>query len=105
MDLDLLRDGYLRILQCIYAPKQYYQRVRTFLREYRPPRVEPPLEFCHIWAFIRSIVQLGILGKERVHYWGLLLWTPFRRPRLFPMAVTLAIYGYHFRKICELRVK
>ncbi|MGB9641204.1 MAG: DUF4070 domain-containing protein, partial [Anaerolineales bacterium] len=27
--------------------------------------------------------------------------TLFRRPRLFPYSITLAIYGYHFRKICE----
>jgi hypothetical protein len=33
-----------------------------------------------------------------------LLWTLFRRPRLFPEAVTFAIYGYHFRKVCEIRL-
>jgi hypothetical protein len=28
-------------------------------------------------------------------------WTLLRRPRLFSLAMTLAIKGYHFRKICE----
>ena len=55
-------------------------------------------------AFFRSILRLGILGKERVHYWKLLLWTILHRPRLFADAVTFAIYGYHFRKVCELRL-
>jgi hypothetical protein len=55
-------------------------------------------------AFFRSILRLGILGKERFQYWKLLLWTLFRRPRLLPEAITLAIYGYHFRKVCELRL-
>jgi hypothetical protein len=47
---------------------------------------------------------MGILGKERFYYWKLLLWTLFRRPRLLSEAVAFAIYGYHFRKVCEIRL-
>jgi len=39
---------------------------------------------------------------ERVHYWKLWLWTLFHKPGLFPQAIELAIYGYHFRRVCEL---
>jgi hypothetical protein len=28
-------------------------------------------------------------------------WTLFRKPRLFPLAITYAVYGYHFRKVTE----
>jgi len=108
MNLDTLREGYKNILQHIYSPGPYYQRVKTFLREYKPPKIKAPLDLKHtleyILAFFRSIYHLGIVGKERVHYWKLLLWTLFRRPQLFPLAVTLAIYGHHFRKVCELHV-
>jgi radical SAM superfamily enzyme YgiQ (UPF0313 family) len=108
MNLDTLREGYNNILQHIYSPEHYYQRVRTFLREYKPPKIKASLDFKHvleyILAFFRSIYHLGIVGKERVHYWKLLFWTLFRRPELFPLAVTFAIYGYHFRKVCELHV-
>jgi hypothetical protein len=55
-------------------------------------------------AFFRAGVRLGIIGRERLQYWNLLFWALFRRPRLFPQAVTLAIYGYHFRIICEQHV-
>ena len=58
----------------------------------------------YIAAFIRSIIVLGIIGKERSHYWRLLLWTLLTRPRLLPQAVTLAIYGFHFRKVFEKRL-
>lgn len=104
MSLETLHEGYRSIMEHIYAPSYYYQRVKTFLREYRPPKIRPPLDKERILAFFRSIVRLGVLGKERFHYWRLLLWTFFRRPRLLPDAVTLAIYGYHFRKVCELRL-
>jgi len=53
---------------------------------------------------VRSFYRLGIMDSGRWHYWKLMLWTQFRRPRLFAHAVTLAIYGYHFRKVCEGRV-
>ena len=104
MNFDTLREGYKHILRHIYSPKFYYQRVKTFLREYQSPEIKAPLDFQHTLAFFRSIYQLGILGEERGHYWKLLLWTLFRRPKLFPLAVTFAVYGYHFRKICELHI-
>ena len=104
MNPDVLRRGYREIMRRIYGPALYYERVKVFLRDYRPPKVKVPLDADHVLAFFRSIVRLGILGKERFHYWGLMLWTAVHRPLLFPKAVTLAIYGYHFRKVCELRL-
>jgi radical SAM superfamily enzyme YgiQ (UPF0313 family) len=104
MSLDTLRDGYKYILRHIYSPRPYYQRVKTFLREYQPPELKPSWDFEHILAFVRSICRLGIIGKERAHYWHLLWWTLFRCPRSFPLAMALAVYGYHLRRICELHV-
>ncbi|MDF1500077.1 MAG: DUF4070 domain-containing protein [Anaerolineales bacterium] len=108
MNMDTLRHGYKQILEHIYSPGAYYQRIQSFLREYQPPKVKMPIDFSfmmeHLLALLRSIYWLGILGKERVHYWKLLFWTLFRKPRLLPQAVTLAIYGYHFRKVCESHV-
>jgi radical SAM superfamily enzyme YgiQ (UPF0313 family) len=104
MGLDNLREGYKAVLQHIYSPEKYYQRVKTFLHEYRPAGSYTHLDLQHKLAFFRSIYRLGILGEERVHFWGLLLWTGLHRPRLFPLAVILAICGHHFRKVCELRI-
>ncbi len=104
MDLDVLHEGYRNIMRHIYSQKHYYKRVKTFLREYRAPKIEMPLDFQHFLAFFRSNVRLGVFGKERFQYWRLLLWTLFRRPELFSLAITLAIHGHHFRKICELHI-
>lgn len=93
-----------QVLISPYAPKLYYERVLTFLREYTPPNIQVPLERQFILAFLRSIYQLGIRGIERTHYWWLFFWTLFRRPRLFPLAITFAIYGFHFRQVIELHV-
>ena len=105
MDYDLLINGYKKVLGTLYSPRHYYERVRTFLREYIPPQNNLfHFRFNYIAAFIKSIIVLGIIGKERFHYWRLLLWTIFTRPRLIPQAVTLSIYGFHFRKVFEKRL-
>jgi len=64
--------------------KLYYQRV-TFLREYKAPKIESPLDFQRFLAIFRSSIRLGIFG-------------------LLPLAITLVIYGYHFRKVCNLHI-
>jgi radical SAM superfamily enzyme YgiQ (UPF0313 family) len=105
MDPELLRNGYRRLVQRLYAPEAYYQRVKTFLRDYRPPKIRTPMNpgylTEYVLAFLRSVYRLGVAGKERVQYWKLFLWTLFRRPRSFPLAIRFAIYGYHFRKISQ----
>ena len=58
----------------------------------------------YLLALVRSIYQLGFRGIERVQYWQLFLWTLFRRPRLFPLAITFTIYGFHFRQVVALHV-
>lgn len=101
MGLERLQAGYEEILRNIYAPRLFYHRLRTFLREYRLPSVRAKLDFQHKMAFFRSVYLLGIRGKERLQYAKTVLWTICTRPRLLPLAVTLAIYGHHFRRVCE----
>ena len=109
MNLETLRTGYKNLLEHIYSPEVYYQRVKTFLRDYTPPKIKVPLHLKYFWGdiltLLQSIIRLGVVGRERVYYWKLFLWTLVRRPRVFPLAITFAIYGYHFRKISQLRIQ
>lgn len=104
MNLNTLQEGYKKIIQHIYTPEYYYARVKTFFQEYKTPEIKNPLKFKHLVILGRSIYYLGIKGKERFYFWKLLCWTCFRRPELLPLAVELAIKGYHFRKVVELHV-
>ncbi len=96
-----LVEGYKTVLRKIYTPGPYYARVRTFLREYRRPRVTARLSWRHLAAFGWSSMRLGVIGRERLQYWRLLAWTLCHRPALLQLAVTFAIYGHHFRKCCD----
>ena len=105
MGLEPLRQGYRWLLDQIYSPQYYYARVKTFLREYKAPAVSLHLEPQYVLAFFRSVYQLGMRGSERAPYWALLFWTIFRRPKLFPLAVAMTIFGFHFRQVVELHVQ
>jgi len=100
MNRELLVNGYQKILDTIYSPKCYYARIRGFLADYAPSQ-EKLFHFrlSHVVAFVRSVFVLGIAEKERYQYWKLLIWSLFRRPRLMPLAIGLAICGFHFRKV------
>lgn len=106
MKSEVLLDGYKQILRTIYSPARYYERVKTFLKEYHPaPNVNRRLQYHHVRAFFNSLWVLGLFAKGRIYYWKLFIYTLFKCPRKFPLAINLAIYGYHFRKIAEKYTK
>lgn len=97
-----LLSGYRTILDTIYSPKNYYQRVIRLLREYRPMHQgNYHLQPGYVGALFKSILFLGIFGRERLQFWKLFFWSLIRRPRLFPLAITYAVYGFHFRTVAE----
>ena len=102
MDKGQLLKGYEKILSSIYRPRPYYQRIKTFLKEYKAPKISIKVDYQGCLAFFRSSIRIGVFGKERIQYWNLVVWTLCRCPKLLPLAVTLAIHGHHFRKVCKL---
>jgi radical SAM superfamily enzyme YgiQ (UPF0313 family) len=109
MGYETLVKGYQKIIQGIYSPKPYFERVKAFLKEYKPRRKKAlKLRWGHIrfhfgysTVFFKSVLVLGMKDKARWHFWKLFFWSLFRRPKLFNLAITYAIYGYHFRKVFE----
>lgn len=102
MDLNTLVHGYERIVQTIYSPKYFYERVTKFLQESYPKEIGKAHVSIHeVGAFFKAILKLGIIGEERKYYWKLVFWSLFKKPKAFQRAITFAIYGYHFRKFFE----
>jgi radical SAM superfamily enzyme YgiQ (UPF0313 family) len=100
MDLHELMTGYQKIISGIYSSEMYHKRVLSFLKSYNPPLLGGNhLSFNKIMALVKSVVIIGIIEKNRKYYWMLLLWSIFRKPKVFPLAVTYSIQGYHYRKI------
>lgn len=100
MDSEKLMNGYKSILKTIYSPKYFYERVMVFMKDFEPKKKKVfHLNPNYILALFRSIYKLGVLGEERIYYWKLFIWTLFRKPQLFSLAILFAIYGFHFKKI------
>ena len=102
MNPKVLQEGYRRIIKTIYSQKMYYERVKNFLRDYS-------LEaFFHsrtgideFKAFIKSLWILGVLEKGKKYFWKLLFSCLIKHPKKFAVAVRMAIFGYHFRRVAE----
>ena len=102
MNYETLINGYRHILDTIYSPKHYYERIKTFLEEYKPRgKIAGTMQIHHGKAFLRSIWFLGVREKGRRYYWKLFISTLLMSPRKFPLSIILAVYGYHFRKVAD----
>jgi radical SAM superfamily enzyme YgiQ (UPF0313 family) len=106
MNMDFLRSGYENLLESLYTPIHYYERLKTFLKFYSHKGTHAvKVSWNDIKAFIRSMIILGIIEKERKQYWRLFFWTLFRKTKAFPKFISLAISGYHYRKITDQIVR
>ncbi len=94
--------GYSKILNTIYSHKEYYERLKKFLREYRLPSWKSSLiTFADLKAFVKMLWILGIVENGKYYFWKLLFTSLIQYPKKFPLAMTFAVYGFHFRKIAE----
>jgi radical SAM superfamily enzyme YgiQ (UPF0313 family) len=103
MKKETLIDGYQHILHTIYAPKAYYARITTFLKEFHPHYEVSidKLKWSHVAGLFNSIWILGVVDKGRAQFWKFILTVLVKRPKFFPLSLFLAAYGYHFRKVAD----
>ncbi len=95
MDPQELLDGYRRILQTIYNPREYFQRASAFLSQLGSGS-RSPIVFSDVMALGRSLWRQGLLSNYRQEYWKFLVQSVRRHRRHFSKAITLAIMGHHF---------
>lgn len=100
MPHEMLVNGYREILDTIYAPKLYYRRIKTFFDEYQPrSKTSTGVKPHHIVTLLKSIWTLGVMEKGRKHYWNTLVSILFKKPKVFPLFISLSIQGFHLRKV------
>jgi hypothetical protein len=98
----VLLNGYKKIINTIYSPKYYYERVMRFMKDFEPKKKKVfHLNPNYILALFKSMLKLGVIEEERIYYWKLFFWSLFRKPQLFSLAILFTIYGFHFRKISD----
>jgi len=95
-----LVEGYKKMVAELYAPRFYYKRIHTFLKNYRP-LARVMISRGEIKALFRSVWLIGIFSRSGLYYWKLILKTLFTNPRSLHTAIEMAIFGWHFRKVTE----
>jgi radical SAM superfamily enzyme YgiQ (UPF0313 family) len=101
MDIRELMKGYLKVLNTVYSPKNYYKRVKTLLKNYNfNGKAKLKLRYRDIKAFLRSMWRIGMMEKGKIYYWLLIL-RSLKDPRKLSLAVRLSIYGFHYRKMLK----
>ena len=102
MGYQQLIKGYKEVLETIYDPKVYYERIKTLLEQYPAGISIKRIRMVDVKAFLRSLWQLGLIEKGRRYYWKLLFLSTFKYPGKLSLAMTMAVYGSHFRRIVAM---
>jgi len=103
MNYEALIKGYKHIMNTIYSPKQFYERIKVFLKEFDPQKKKgrARLQPYHLKGLINSMWLLGIRENGRRYYWKFFISALLKYPRSFPLSVSLTVYGLHFRKVIK----
>ena len=107
MDREILLSGYSRLVETIYEPRAYYERVRVFLANYNPKKKGRQFQLIMIYAFFMALWHLGIKDKisSTRHFWRLLFHVLKSKPKLMAEAVVFSVYGLHFRRVLRESVE
>jgi radical SAM superfamily enzyme YgiQ (UPF0313 family) len=101
LDRTHLFEGYRELMRSLYAPDNYYRRVRAFLAEWHPPGARMRLAYSDLRAFVTSLWTLGLRTRGRFAFWRFFWSTLLTQPAKFRAAMELAIVGHHFRTGAE----
>ena len=100
MGKEKLIEGYKKIISTIYSRKEYYNRIYTLIKNYKPT-VKSRISKEEIKGLLKSMWKIGILSKSRFLYWKLILKIGLTKRKALPAAIELAICEQHFQKIVK----
>ncbi|MGA1868787.1 MAG: B12-binding domain-containing radical SAM protein [bacterium] len=101
MDIDMIINGYKKIISSIYDPMKYFERCLTFLRSVNPaPHSCRKVGLNELYYFFSSLVRQSF-SAYGYYYIKFLMKALVIKPKMFPEAVRLAIVGHHLLKITK----
>ena len=99
LDRETLLRGYRDLVRRLYTPREYYRRIITFLRQYKPSGPSMPITALDVRAFLHSLWAMGVVGSGRIAFWRFVTRAFLFHRRAFAEAMGMAIMGHHFRRV------
>ena len=100
MDAEKLLQGYRRVIETVYSPREYFERASAFLSQLGAG-ARTPLVFADFVAAVRSLWKQGLQSNYRREYWKYLLRAARQRRQRWGMVFSLAIIGHHFFELAQ----
>ncbi len=106
LDRDFVISEYKRVLRELYDPslKNYFDRCLTMFKHLKPRKSPVNINKADLRALMKSIQHQLLSRKQGPSYLWFLVRVLMRYPQMFPNAVRMAIYGYHFEKVTSQQV-
>jgi radical SAM superfamily enzyme YgiQ (UPF0313 family) len=101
LDKEFLVANYRKLMNRLYEPSAYYQRIRAFLDQHRSRGPRGHVSWRDLQALGKSLWLMGVVHRGRRAYWRFVGATLMQHPNQLGIAITLAIYGHHFRQIAR----
>ncbi len=105
MDIQTLKSGYQALVRKLFQPDEVYKRIQVLLDHFKPKTAPIAFTWTEIKALFRTIAWIGLARETAAHYWRLIFTTLRRYPSKLPLAITMTVYAYHFRKMSLEHIK
>ncbi len=103
MDHRVLYNGYKKILDNIYDPKNIYERSHQFISSYGLHKAEIPIQkevtFYDLIVLCKIICFSGFIGKGRIYFWKLIIGTFFMNKKNIVQALLFGAMMFQFQKL------
>jgi len=92
---------YGRLLTELYSPDTYFRRSAALVERVGKPRRSAQLRGIDVRIALNAVVRLGLFGRRRARFWGL-LWRGLRRSvSATRSAISCAVMGEHLQRYTE----
>lgn len=100
LDANYLLNGYRQLMKRLYEPRLFYERLHSFLSQYKPRGPSVRLTLQDVKAFLRAVWVLGIVDEGKRYFWKLII-KALKYPSKFPQLISQAVMGYHYRLVAQ----
>ncbi|MDO8517142.1 MAG: B12-binding domain-containing radical SAM protein [Nanoarchaeota archaeon] len=104
LDERFLIEGYKKLLQKLFEPKNYYERCRILQDNIGEINTRNRMNLEGLTAFAKSLNN-HLVSRGGFEYLKYITRTAIKNPRYFPEAITHAIKLEHFREITKETIK